>query len=89
MEKIGVRKSLDAKITGNLNIPAAQKIVLKHISASLKEFPGYAQIRRVCLYLDSWTLENGLLTPTLKIKRAQILERFSNDIEKIYASLGA
>ena len=88
-KKLVSEKGLDAKITDNLNIPAAQKIVLKHISASLKEFPGYAQIRRVCLYLDSWTIENGLLTPTLKIKRAQILERFSNDIEKIYASLGA
>ena len=79
--------NVDSKLGENLNLPVVQKAVLMCISDCLNEFPGYAQIRRVNIYLDAWTIENGLLTPTLKIKRAQILKRFSHDIDKLFESL--
>lgn len=68
----------------DLQSEAVQRYILKRLSACLKEFPGYAQVRRVSLYLEPWTMENGLLTPTLKIKRARLLRRFAKDVERIY-----
>lgn len=73
----------------NLKSTSAHKYVLKRLSNCLKEFPGYAQIRRVSLYLEPWTIENGLLTPTLKTKRAKLLQQFANDIDTMYESLPA
>lgn len=60
------------------------KAVLEKIAAQIKEFPGYAQIRRVILSLEPWTVENGFLTPTLKMKRAKIMEEFNDSISAMY-----
>ena len=58
--------------------------VLERMSHLIADFPGYANIRAVTLTLDPWTVENGILTPTLKIKRPVIRERFSAEIEAMY-----
>ncbi|BCO32080.1 AMP-dependent synthetase [Thiohalobacter sp. COW1] len=58
--------------------------VLQRIRAQLHDFPGYAKIRRVALTLDPWTLDEGLLTPTMKIKRAKVLEQYAERIEALY-----
>jgi long-chain acyl-CoA synthetase len=59
--------------------------LLKNISEALHDFPGYAKVRRVTPLLDAWTVDNDLLTPTLKVKRAKVLTRHSNLIEQMYA----
>ena len=60
------------------------KSVIGRINQHLKNFPGYAQIRRVTLYVEPWTVDDGLLTPTLKVKRPKIMERFAEDITHMY-----
>jgi len=59
---------------------------LKKIKVCLKDFPGYAKIRRVIPTLDPWTVDNGLLTPTLKTKRVRILKHFAGKITALYAA---
>jgi len=39
----------------------------------------------VLLTLEPWTLENSLLTPTLKLKRLNLAARFGQAIEALYA----
>jgi long-chain acyl-CoA synthetase len=68
----------------SLTIKPIQQAILKRINQHIKDFPGYAQIRRVSLFLKPWTVDNGLLTPTLKMKRARILESHAADIEEMY-----
>ena len=59
--------------------------ILQRIEAQLHEFPAYARIRAVHLTLELWTIENGLMTSTQKLRRAQIIERFDNVIQALYA----
>ena len=80
---------LDEKNAASLHNFGAHKYILKHLSKCLHEFPGYAQIRRVSLYLEPWSIDNGLLTPTLKNKRPQLLKTFAKDIESMYGSLAS
>jgi len=54
------------------------------IRKSLHEFPSYAKIRRVVPSLEQWTVENSLMTPTLKVKRNKVLELHKDAIDKIY-----
>ena len=68
----------------SLSNSTTQKKVLAVIQQQLHDFPGYAKIRRVNLSLDPWTIEDGLMTPTQKIKRKFVLERFSEQIEAMY-----
>jgi len=53
-------------------------------NARLKDFPGYARIRHLARVTEPWTVENGLITPTLKLKRSKIEERFAKEIEAMY-----
>jgi len=51
----------------------------------LAAFPGYAQIHAVTCTLNAWTVDNGMITPTLKLKRRRILEEFGDQIGQMYA----
>ena len=62
-----------------------EEVLRMRIANQMKEFPGYAQVRRVTAMLDPWTVENGLLTPTMKLKRAKVLEKFNAEIDRMYA----
>ncbi len=54
-------------------------------NARLHDFPGYARICHIARLAEPWTVENGLLTPTLKLKRREIEKRFAREIETMYA----
>jgi long-chain acyl-CoA synthetase len=62
-----------------------EEILISRITTQMKEFPGYAQVRRVSATLEPWTVENGLLTPTMKLKRAKVMEKFNREIDGMYA----
>lgn len=53
-------------------------------NVQLREFPGYVRIRHIARVEGPWSVENGLLTPTLKTKRKEIEKRFAGDIETMY-----
>ncbi len=65
------------------------KLLLARISALLKGFPGYAQIRRAHFTLEPWTVENGLLTPTLKMRRRSIAARYAKEIDALFRDFSA
>jgi long-chain acyl-CoA synthetase len=68
----------------SLSDPRLRKDMLKRVRESLRKFPGYAKIRRVTLLLEPWCVENGLVTPTLKVKRSEVLNRYRSQVEKMY-----
>ena len=67
-----------------LHAKSVQQGILTCIGTHIKDFPSYAKVRRVSLSLDPWTVENGLITPTLKLKRARIIEKYETEIENMY-----
>ena len=42
------------------------------------------KVKRFKLIDNEFTIENGMLTPTLKLKRKKILEKYKEDLEKLY-----
>jgi len=76
---------LDPDDPASLNDEEMKKAVYEKLEVLIAEFPGYAQIRGVCCTLEPWTIDNDLITPTLKLKRNKIMEHFSETIERMYA----
>ncbi len=76
---------VDAEDSASLALPFVEKAVLARVGKKLKDFPGYTQLRRATLTLEQWTVENGLLTPTLKVKRPQVTKLHSEAIEGLYS----
>ncbi|MDP2785402.1 MAG: long-chain fatty acid--CoA ligase [Sulfurimicrobium sp.] len=85
-EKLAASLGLKADQPGALAQPAAQAAVMRRIKAALRGFPRYARVRAVVLTLEPWSIENGLITPTLKLRRTQIEQRFHAEIEHLFAS---
>lgn len=44
-------------------------------------------VKAIHLEPEAFTVENGLLTPTFKLKRKQAKDKFEREIERLYASL--
>ncbi|WP_218131706.1 AMP-dependent synthetase/ligase [Nitrosospira multiformis] len=68
----------------SLSHSATRAAALKRIKATLRGFPKYARIRAVYLSQEPWKVEDGLLTPTLKLKRSEIEKRFATQITELY-----
>lgn len=62
-----------------------EKTLLARANERLKGFPRWVRVRRVIATREPWTIENGLLTPTLKLKRPVLLAKFKNAVEALYA----
>ncbi|MBM9537556.1 long-chain fatty acid--CoA ligase [Desulfobulbus alkaliphilus] len=75
---------LDPNSAEALHDPTARSTVLATVSGRLHKFPASAQIRGVVLTTEKWSIDNGLLTPTLKLIRNRIATRYAMDIESVY-----
>jgi long-chain acyl-CoA synthetase len=62
----------------------AEKFIVQRIGRQIKEFPGYAQVRKVSVAREKWTIDNGLITPTLKLKRLAIVQKYAAAIDEMY-----
>lgn len=78
--EIGVRHDMPE----SLKDVRVEQLVLQRIAVQLKEFPGYARIHRVLLLSEPWTVENGIMTPTLKMKRNRVVDQFAQEIQQLY-----
>ncbi|MEO6561500.1 MAG: long-chain fatty acid--CoA ligase [Nitrosospira sp.] len=61
-----------------------EEILLKRIAHQISEFPGYAKLYRVTLAQEPWTIENGMLTPTLKLRRGRVLDHYKTEVARLY-----
>lgn len=48
------------------------------------KFQGYERVRNVWLGLEPFTIENGLLTPTLKLKRPIATKKYRAVLDRLY-----
>jgi long-chain acyl-CoA synthetase len=78
-------QGVDAGDSASLEDPRVSSAVLARVSAQLKDFPSHAKVRRVILELEPWSVENGLLTPTLKVRRRRVMDHYAVQVERIYA----
>jgi long-chain acyl-CoA synthetase len=79
-QQVGVR----ANVRESLSDSRIEMQVLQRIADQIKEFPGYAKVRRVSLTLEPWSIENGFQTATLKLKRARVFEHYEKEIARLY-----
>ena len=59
--------------------------IQKEIEDFNKDFGQTEQIKKFELLSKEWTIDSGELTATLKLRRKIISEKFSRQIEKMYA----
>ncbi|NWU69592.1 ACSL5 ligase, partial [Pterocles burchelli] len=82
--KLGVKGSYE-EICKN---PAVKKAILEDMVRLGKEagLKSFEQVKDLYIHTEMFSVENGLLTPTLKTKRAELVKLFQKQIEALYSS---
>ena len=65
--------------------PRIIDLIQRQIDGLTPNLAKYERIKKVALLEDEFTIEGGELTPTLKVKRRVIDEKYRDVIEKLYA----
>ncbi len=60
-------------------------MMTKEIDENTKQFSRVEQIRKFTLIKAEWTQQTGELTPTQKVKRKAISEKYAKEIEEMYS----
>ena len=68
----------------SLKIKNINTLLLRRINTHLATFPGYAKIIRAHFIIKPWSIEDDLITPTLKLKRSKIHAKYEKEIIELY-----
>jgi long-chain acyl-CoA synthetase len=80
-----VQKKLSLAEKPPLEDPKLQKLFADEVKRLMEEIPDYERIKRFALATEPFSVENNMLTPTLKLRRKQIEEHYRNAIEALYS----
>jgi long-chain acyl-CoA synthetase len=76
--------SLDSNRLERSRHPEAIKLVQREVTALTADLADYERVRRVALLPYELTIDGGELTPTLKVKRRVIDDKYGRLIEELY-----
>ncbi|HEY3667010.1 MAG TPA: long-chain fatty acid--CoA ligase [Polyangiaceae bacterium] len=65
---------------------AVKELIDKELAERAQNFRNYEKPRAFTLIREDFTVENGLLTPSLKVRRKLVLDRYLPSLEALYAS---
>jgi long-chain acyl-CoA synthetase len=73
-------------VLSEIGLKASKQEVTESLKATCNEvnagLPNYARIDKIIITKDAWTVDNGILTPTLKIKRNILEDKYRALLEK-------
>jgi long-chain acyl-CoA synthetase len=61
------------------------KLIRKELDKYNSYFAAHEHVKKFQLITNEWTIDGGELTPTLKIKRKKIMEKYGHLVDRIYA----
>jgi long-chain acyl-CoA synthetase len=82
----GIAYSSRAELIANPKVQSLYEAVVEEQNQNLARFE---KLKRVMLVPDEFTLDNGALTPTLKLRRRVIEDRYKKQIDELYAQAEA
>jgi long-chain acyl-CoA synthetase len=84
--ELAAELGLDPNDPSVLTNPVLVQKMQARVTQLLKDFPGYAKVRRITLSLEPWSVDNGCLTATMKLKRNIVVQQYAQAIEHMYAT---
>lgn len=72
-----------SELAGKLEKTQLETLLLQQLSDVNKDLEKHARLGAVIVAAEPWTIENGFLTPTLKLKRDQVEGLFGEQAERL------
>jgi long-chain acyl-CoA synthetase len=82
----GIAAATRCDLVRHAQVIALYQRIVDQVNASLANFE---TIKRFLLVAEDWSLDTGELTPSLKLKRRVILEKYAAEIDRFYADENA
>jgi long-chain acyl-CoA synthetase len=64
--------------------PAARKVIAEELDRLSAEGKGFERIKNFALIAEPFTQQNDMLTPTLKLKRRNVVKRYEAELNALY-----
>ncbi len=85
LSKWAAEHGLDASDPEHLvQDPKVKELYRDEIEQWSKDFKQYEKIRDFTFGLEDFTTDNGMLTPTLKLKRRGVMKRYGEQLQRLY-----
>ncbi|EFB23331.1 hypothetical protein PANDA_001417, partial [Ailuropoda melanoleuca] len=83
--KLGIKGSLEELCQNQ----AVKKAILEDLQKTGRDggLKSFEQVKSIFLHLEPFSIENGLLTPTLKAKRGELSKYFRTQIDSLYENI--
>ena len=78
------KKYLAALIVPNEEFLNDKETINKTIEIINKKLTLVEKIKKIQLIDENFSIENGLLTPTMKVKRKKVTEKYKKELENLY-----
>jgi long-chain acyl-CoA synthetase len=72
------------KTHADIDLQSQEEAMQRDIEVFNDRLAQYEKIKKIRIVQENWDVENGLLTPTMKMKRKKILSRYNELIESMY-----
>lgn len=76
---------VDMQISEYIDEATLQKIIAKRVNAVNKHFNKWERIKKYKVIRETPTIESGLITPSMKMIRQKVMERYDAEITAFYA----
>ncbi|MEA2042975.1 MAG: long-chain fatty acid--CoA ligase [Bacteroidota bacterium] len=87
LKKMAEMMKMKTKVDKLIHSPIVQEFISNEIQKSLKEKYGRYEIPKKFIYIkENFSIENGMLTQTFKLKRRNVLGKYLEQIENLYKS---
>lgn len=81
-------KSQGKSLSDNLSKdPAVRELIQKEVDKVNRELSPWETVKKFVLLEEPFTIESGELTPTQKVKRPVVKERYTDEIESMYGEV--
>ena len=80
----GISADSDDKLLENARV---KEMLQAEVDKASGSFKGFERIKKITLTAEDFSAQNGMLTPSLKVKRRVVWQRYSAQIEALYADL--
>jgi long-chain acyl-CoA synthetase len=85
-QKWAEENGLDAtSSTAILSSPKMRELIAKELEKYSADWKSYERVKKFLIALEEFTTANDMLTPTLKVKRRNVLQRYGTDLDNLYS----
>jgi len=84
LSKWAREQGIDTAVDTLLADPRVEDLIRREMEVLSSEIRPYERIKKFALIGEDFTTDNGMLTPSLKVIRRQVLEHYGESLEHLY-----